>query len=110
MFKWIYDLATSEFLYGGPCDQGFNPISQGLVKLIRHPDPRLERYDGAGGIRPATAQEISDYDAARVQEQSLSQFDNEKLTKALALWTAGKLNIPLQQAKQEILVILKGLP
>jgi hypothetical protein len=29
--------------------------------------------------------------------------------KALAIWTAGKLNVPLQTAKSEILTIYRGL-
>ena len=110
MFKWVYDLATNEFLSGGPFDQNFDAGTRGQVTLKRNPDRRLERHDGAGGIRPATAQEITDYDAGQANEQSLSRFDNEKLVKALAIWTAGKLNVPLGQAKTEILVILKGLP
>jgi len=80
------------------------------VKLSRHPIPRLERYDGAEGIRPATAQEISDYDAAQQDAQSLSRFDNEQLVKALAIWTAGKLGVSLAIAKAEILTIYKGFP
>jgi len=110
MFKWVYRQSNNEFLHGGPYEPPFDSGTQGLVELSRHPDQRTERYDGAGGIRPAVAQEITDYDTGQVNEQSLSRFDNEKLVKALAIWTAGKLNVPLGQAKTEILVILKGLP
>lgn len=110
MFKWIYRLSDNEFLYGGPSEQSYGAGTQGLVELTRHPDPRTERYDGAGGVRPATAQEIADYDTGQVNEQSLSRFDNEKLVKALAIWTAGKLNVPLNTAKQEILTIYRVLP
>ena len=110
MFKWIYRLSDNEFLHGGPYEPPLNPGTQGLVELSRHPDPRTERYDGVGGIRPATEQEITDHDTAQGAEQSLSRFDSEKLVKALAIWTAGKLNVPLGQAKTEIITILKGLP
>lgn len=109
MFNWVYDRTTNEFLFGGSYDPAINPALHGVATVIRHPNARLERYDGTGGIRPATAQEITNYDAARVTEQSLSRFDNEKLVKALALWVAGKLNVPVATAKQEILAILRGL-
>jgi hypothetical protein len=109
MFTWVYELSTQAFLYGGPCDAAHDPITQGVVKLSRHPKPRLERYDGAGSIRPATAQEITDYDAAQKDEQTTRQFDSEKLTKAVAIWTAQQFNIPLAQARQEILAIYRGL-
>jgi hypothetical protein len=109
MFRWLYDLATNMFLAGGPCEVSANPITQGVVLLSRHPDPRTERYDGAGGIRPATVQEVADYDATQKTAQTAAEFDAEKLVKALAIWTAQKLNIPLPQAKQEILTIYRGL-
>lgn len=108
MFHWVYQVSDGQFLSGGPC----NPTpgaGQGLVTLSRNPHPRYERYDGAGGIRPATAQETADYDDTQTVERALARFDNEKLVKALALWTAGKLNVPLAAAKQEILAILRGL-
>lgn len=109
MFRWVYHLTTQEFLFGGPCEPTYDSGTQGLVTLSRHPKPRLERYDGAGGVRPATVQEISDYDAARQVEQEQNRFDGEKMLKALAIWTAGKLNVPLATAKAEILTIYRGL-
>jgi hypothetical protein len=110
MFNWIYRLSDNQFLFGGPYDPVFNPATEGLITTTRHPDPRTERYDGAGGIRPATEQEITDYDIGQVAEQALSRFDNEKLVKALAIWTAGKLSVPLGQAKTEILEVYRALP
>ena len=109
MFKWVYRLTDSEFLHGGPCEPAYDESTQGVVALMRHPSPRTERYDGVGGIRLATAQEITSYDAAQVIEQSLSRFDDEKFVKALAIWTAGKVGVPLNTAKQEILTIYKTL-
>jgi hypothetical protein len=107
--KWVYDISTDAFICGGPYEPVCNPVTQRIVELSHHPDPRTERYDGAGGIRPATAEEVSDYDVAQKDAQSLSRFDDEQLVKALAIWTAGKLNVPLAQAKQEILAIYRGL-
>lgn len=109
MFTWVYSLTTQEFLSGGPFAPTYNANQEGIVRLTRHPRPRIERYDGAGGIRPATAQEIADYDAAQVDGQALGRFNGEKLVKAVAIWTAGKLNVPLATARAEILAILKTL-
>jgi hypothetical protein len=67
------------------------------------------RYDGAGGIRPATAQEISDYEVAQVTEQSLGRFDSEKVVKALAIWVAEKLGVPVQTLRAEVLAIYRTL-
>jgi hypothetical protein len=108
MFHWIYRLSDNEFLHCGPCEVSAG-VGQAVAVLSRNPKPRMERYDGAGGIRPATAQEIIDYDAAQATERSMESFDQEKLVKALAIWTAGKLNVPLQTAKQEVLTIYRGL-
>jgi len=110
MFKWVYDLTTNEFLSGGPFDQNFDAGTSGQVVLTRNPDRRLERHDGAGGVRSATAQEVIDYDAGQKAIESLSRFDNEKLVKAVAIWTAGKLGVALPTAKQEIIAIYRGLP
>lgn len=110
MYKWIYVLATGEWLYGGPTEPDYNPATQGCALLLRHPKPRTERH-GAGPtfIRPATAQEMLDYDAAQLDSQVTARFDTEQLTKAVAIWAATKLNVPLPTAKAEILAILKGL-
>jgi hypothetical protein len=108
MFQWVYEVSTGMFLAGGSCE--VTPAGgQGVVSLTRNPNPRLERYNGTGGIRKATLEEISDYDTVQVTAQTLSRFDGEKLVKALAIWTAGKLNVPIATAKQEILQILRGL-
>lgn len=107
--KWIFDLASGEWLYGGAYEPNYNPAIQGLAVLPRHPDRRLERSNGAGAIRSATVQEIAVYDAARAGEREVQQFDGQQMLKALAIWTAQKLNIPPQQAKQEILTIYRGL-
>ena len=108
MFQWIYLIATNEFVAGGPCNMTAG-AGQAVVVLPRNPKPRTERYNGNGGIRPATAQEISDYDTAQTAATALVRFDEEKLVKAVAIWTAGKLGVSLATAKQEILTIYRGL-
>jgi hypothetical protein len=44
-----------------------------------------------------------------VTARALNRFDDEKLVKALAIWTAGKLNVPLATAKAEVLTIYRTL-
>ena len=107
--KWIYRLSDGQFLHGGPTDPAYDSALSGLVVVPRHPNPRSERYDGVGGIRAATAQEISDYETEHAEASTQGRFDDEKLVKALAIWTANKLNVPLATARQEILAILRTL-
>ena len=83
--NWLYRISDGEFLHSGPCEQAYIPGTQGVVALSRHPQPRTERYDGAGGIRDATAQEVIDYDAAQLDATANSQFDSLKTEKAMML-------------------------
>lgn len=92
MFKWIYDLISGEFLYGGPFDGPYDPSTQGVVKLPRNPNVRMERYDGAAGIRPASAQEISNYDASRLATTAGDRADDLAL-RGLAAYMVQELNV-----------------
>lgn len=56
--------------------------------------------------RNKTQQEIEEEGEQEAEEV----FEQLKLAKALAIWVAGHLNIPLSQAKAEIKAIYKGLP
>lgn len=108
MFQWVYDVTTNQFLYGGPCEVAPN-AGQAVVSLLRNPQPRTERSDGAGGIRPATAQEMTDAAAAEKVTRTATDFDEQKLVKALGLWTAQKLGVAPATAKAEILAIYRTL-
>ncbi len=102
MFHWIYIVATGEFLYGGPCD--VTPTAgQAVVRLSRHPNPRTERYDDAGGMRQASEQEMAGYDTAKLTGQRAARFDDDQLLKAVAMWIAQRMNVPVSTARQEIL-------
>ena len=110
-----YRLSDGQFLCGWPQRPDFNPATEAVQTYLEHlrPDMRLHRYDATAPEkkRLATAQELSDYDAARADEGAVAQFDGptQKMIKALAIWSAQKLNIPLATAKAEILTIFKGL-
>jgi hypothetical protein len=73
------------------------------------PDARTERYDGAGGVRPATAQEQADAHAAQQAGRDAVDLD-ARLLKAVVRWMAQKLGVPPAQARSEILTILRGMP
>ena len=109
MFKWVYRLSDGLFLWGGPCEQNYDPATQGVVVLARHPKPRIDRYDGAGGIRAATAGEVSAYDLEQLQTATAREFDDRKDLKAALIWIAQKLNIPLATARAEYLAIRRSL-
>lgn len=77
--KWVYDVSTQKFLEGGYFEpditmmdssgQIVEDISKGVVMLLRHPDVEKERYNGAGGIRAATQEEIADTADEKITEE-----------------------------------------
>ncbi len=110
-----YRLSDGQFLCGWPQRPPYDPATEAVQTYPEHlrPDMRLHRFDATAPDkkRLATAQELADYDAARADEAALAQFDGptQKIIKALAIWTAQKLGVPLATARAEILAIYKGL-
>lgn len=116
MWYCVYRLSDGQFVRGmlasrPDCD----PATEAVQEFLDHlrPDIRLHRYDATAPDkkRLATAQELADYDAARLDAEAIGRFDTPeaKMLKALAIWTAQRLGVPLNTAKQEILTIYKGL-
>lgn len=87
-----------------------DPASHVQLDLSDYPDRRTERWDGAIGVRVATAQEISDFDDVEADTKAASDFDETKALKALVIWLAGKLGVTPAQARTEIVAIYKSLP
>lgn len=108
MFNWIYRVADGVFLRGGPVEV-IAESGEAVVVLARHPKPRAERYDGAGGIRAATVDEIAAYEVAQKQAQVSSAFDGNKDLLALSMWVAQRMTVSLATARQEILTIRRSL-
>lgn len=112
---YIYRLSDQQFVRGATSPPEFDPQTEALQTYPEHLRPiiRTERFDGAAQTkkRTATAQEIQDWDDARAVLNATTRFDSPeaKMLKALAIWTAGKLNVPLATARQEILAIYRGL-
>ena len=80
MAKWLVRAADGMILSGGPFEPTIPSLGAGTSDDPYRPDPvytvlilpddvevsrRLDRYDGNGGVRPATADEIAAYDAAQ---------------------------------------------
>ena len=107
-----YDVATFEIY-----EAFFGPLSTvkpneaiasiGVRGIV--PDARLQRYSGTNGLRDATQVETADYETSRQRADEQGTFDGQKLLKAITIWAAQKFNIPLNQARNEILVIYRGL-
>lgn len=83
--RWIYRLLDGVYLRGGFYDPGYDPTTESLDAFIdeRHPDPRTERGPGR---RPATAQEITDYDAAQTDAQADAVLTAAKVSAAFVIW------------------------
>lgn len=110
MPKCVFDKATGVFVSGANFgDVDFDSASQISLRLPEYPDPRMERWDGAKGLRPATAQDLADQDDSESDAVARREIDNTKALKAVVLWMAGKLNVTPAQARTEILAIYKSL-
>lgn len=114
MTYYSYRVSDGLFLRGWPNPPPFDLATEALQEYPEHlrPNQRTERFDAntSEKKRPATAQEIADYDAAQQTAHEKARFDDEKMLKALAIWTAQKIGVPLATAKAEILTIYRGLP
>lgn len=73
----------------------------------------LYTWNAALGPKPSDTElqaYASDYEAQKSSLKEHAEFDQSKLVKAVAIWTAQKLNIPVLTAKAEILAIYRVLP
>lgn len=113
MLVYAYRLSDGQFLRGWPNEPPYNPATEALQTYPEYlrPDMRTERFDGTSQTkkRLATSQELAAYDAARAADAEQNQFDGQKMLKAVAIFFAQQLNIPLATAKAGILTIYRGL-
>lgn len=89
MPKCLFERATG--LYSGGTrydDVPHDPATQVQVELQNFPDRRAERWDGATGVRPATAQELADYDAAQKDVEAKALVDAPALQAAMTTFLA----------------------
>ncbi|MDJ0948869.1 MAG: hypothetical protein QNJ94_08105 [Alphaproteobacteria bacterium] len=110
MPKCLFERAAGLFISGTRFDDlPHDPATHLQLELPAYPDRRTERWDGADGVRPATAQELADFDAAELDDQARQELDETKALRAMVMWTADKLGIPRAQARDEIKAIYKSL-
>lgn len=115
MMYYIYRLSDQQFLRGASVPLDFDPQIEAMQAYPEHlrPRKREERFDGTAESkkRPATAQEIQDWDDARADFIAHGSFDSReaKLIKAVAIYFAQQAGIPLATARAGILQIFKGL-
>src|SRR5437899_10108728 len=69
----------------------FDATAEVQIVVPDFPDPRLQRWDGAQGVRTATAQELAAFDAAKVDSEAQGQVD-EKLLRAVLGYLVQRLN------------------
>lgn len=106
----IFDKATGVFKDGShEHSRDFNPATEVLLLLSEYPNRVEERWDGGGGVRPATVQEKVDDREVRLNAQAKREFDDTKAFRALIMWLAPLVGKPLAQARDEIKAIYRTL-
>lgn len=65
--------------------QEIDPATHVQFEAPEMPDPLTQRWDGATGVRDATAQELADAAAADADREAIAAIDAQKALKALAL-------------------------
>lgn len=83
---WVYRKADNVFLRGGFSSMPYDPATEGAVEFgdSELPDRRLHRYDGVGGKRLATAEELAAYDTATEDTRIAGELNESKLIRAVA--------------------------
>lgn len=118
-----YRLSDNQFLCVWSQRPDYDPAMEAVQAYPEHlrPDIRLHRFDGTAHDlkRLATAQELSVYDAARLDEAALADTTNMKALKAMALVTMAYCNAlkngtyvikTAQDVRQDLITAWKQLP
>ena len=79
IFRRSDDLYARKFSLSGIA---FDPVTHVEIDVVDKPDVRLDRWDGATGIRAATQQETDDLDDAKIDAKSEAKL-NSPLNKTL---------------------------
>ena len=99
--RWAVTEATGEFVYGGvepyDCVSGLSP-GQVRVVLDAPPNPRTQKWNGSAVVAK-TAQEITDYDAAKADAEAVAQFDPHRLLNAVVWAVIDTYSAPATVAK-----------
>lgn len=110
MTKCLFRRNDGVFVGGSHWDDiEHNPATHIQVELPENPDARTKRWDGAQGVRDATAQELTDFDDAKVGAEATRQINDMKMMKALVRWVAPLVGKTPAQARSEIINVYKSL-
>lgn len=110
MAKCLFERATGLYVGGTRYDDvPHDPATHVQVDLPDFPDRRTVRWNGLAGVRPATTQEMSDYDAALANAKEQAEFDGLKMLKAVALVIADLHNLTPAQVRNLIVAKYRSL-
>lgn len=106
----IFNKASGIFVTGSfEKARTFDPATEVLLIRSEFPDRVNDRWDGAGDIRPATAQEKEDARLVKVDKQAKHELEELKVFRALIVWLAPLVGKSLAQARDEIKAIYRTL-
>jgi hypothetical protein len=71
--------------------QPHDPATEVVVEANAPPDFHTQRWNGATGLRAATAQELTEFDAAKADSEAQGRVD-DKLMKAILIYLVQRLN------------------
>lgn len=100
----IYDFSWEPFTVSRPGQSGVS-----LGNVPRTPDFRTKRYNGAGGLKDATVQEVEDWDDNKRDEEAQAILDSNLALKTIILWAADRFAITPGDARSEIVAKFKQL-
>jgi hypothetical protein len=83
-----------------------NPLDRATWRIDYKPEATAQQIASGDALKLSYDPQA---DATYASEQEQVRFDGEKLVKAVAVWTAQRLGVPLATARSEILAIYRGL-
>jgi hypothetical protein len=108
-----YRLSDSVFLCSWTTKPDYDPATEGIQEFPEHlrPDLRSERHDAESrtGKRPATAEELAAYEAAKLDERARVSVEQDIDSVALVTFIARHFGIAVETAQDEIVTIQKEL-
>lgn len=108
MPKCQFEISTGKFISGCMYDNiQHDPTKHVVIELPSYPDPRLHRLNASkDGIRDATAQELSDFDAVIGGRKASAQLASTKtkvlLKQIFQLRKLAEPSLTQEQFRQEL--------
>ncbi len=103
MYRCVFERQTGVCVSSGrQAELTYNPVTEVLIELPNDPDRRTERWDGADGVRAATAQELADYDDAEDDRAGRADIDENRAFKALAWEVAERFGVDVDVFRDSV--------